>query len=493
MRELYKNSRKGILRSCIIAAMQLSIITSYADGIVDKKSGLHFNVNEDGTTATITFSVDCTNDDMYIDTQNGTFVNYTNLSGDIKIPSYVYDESGKGYMVTTIGPCAFANNNTIKTITFSKNITTVTGAAFYKATKLEEVFFNQGFTTTVPFDNYGGNFFLEATSLKRCVFPSSFVNVQGGYYFRNSGIEEFQWIPDEIEELGTTVRMIATAKSLKKCVLGANIRKISYNFFSSDESLKDLVLLAKDKTELPEVDIPAGQTFLYNTSTDITLHVMPGMASVVKRTSPWNKDNFTSVVEDAEDYIMDYPTPPFADDDEGYNNGNDDEDSNLPLLSICDTNYGTIGMDVSSEKECKVYVKRLDIEDSKDIYNIYLCNYNDTDTILKEWEGKDLPDDGAVNLGILTEPSILVINWTNTNQIETYMENTSLNRGSVRFENGTMILTGDYEGKKISIYALDGTIVYRNKLISNENNIYIGNNQVVIVSIDGESPFKVAL
>jgi hypothetical protein len=150
-------------------------------------------------------------------------------------------------------------------------------------------------------------------------------------------------------------------------------------------------------------------------------------------------------------------------------------------------------MDVSSEKECKVYVKRLDIEDSKDIYNIYLCNHNDTDTILKEWEGKDLPDDGAVNLGILTEPSILVINWTNTNQIETYMENTSLNRGSVRFENGTMILTGDYEGKKISIYALDGTIVYRNKLISNENNIYIGNNQVVIVSIDGESPFKVAL
>ena len=121
----------------------LAIITAYLpasayDFMVD---GLCYNINEDGSTVTVTY-------------QNNSSPRYTNLSGAVTIPSTV-TYSGTTYSVTSIGDYAFVDCSGLTSVTIPNSVTSIGRDAFYGCSGLTSVTIGNS-VTVIGWDAFYG-------------------------------------------------------------------------------------------------------------------------------------------------------------------------------------------------------------------------------------------------------------------------------------------------------------------------------------------------
>ena len=114
--------------SHVILVFALLIGTTFSASAFDFQDGdVVYLINDDGTTATVTYTVK----------QNKE--NYAGIT-EINIPSRATDTAtGKTYDVTTIGTYAFYSNNSITKITIPPSITKMETAAFGSLSKLKQI------------------------------------------------------------------------------------------------------------------------------------------------------------------------------------------------------------------------------------------------------------------------------------------------------------------------------------------------------------------
>ena len=95
-----------------------------------EEGGIYYNLNEDGTTVTVTFET----------------TNYNSYSGDVVIPNFVTHD-GTTYTVTAIGEYAFMQSPDLTGIVISDSVKTVGRLAFRNCTGLRRVTIGKSITT----------------------------------------------------------------------------------------------------------------------------------------------------------------------------------------------------------------------------------------------------------------------------------------------------------------------------------------------------------
>ena len=153
------NLYKSLLLT-LIAAMLPQMASAY-DFMVN---GLCYNYNSDGTSVSVTYE---------------NFFNYpavyTNLSGDITIPSSVYYDN-KTYSVTKIGDSAFRGCSGLTSVTIPNSVTKIGGAAFRGCTGITSVTIPNS-VTTIDVQAFDG-----CTGLTSVTIPKSVTEIGYGAF-----------------------------------------------------------------------------------------------------------------------------------------------------------------------------------------------------------------------------------------------------------------------------------------------------------------------
>ncbi|MBR0410354.1 MAG: leucine-rich repeat protein [Eubacterium sp.] len=190
-------------------------------------------------------------DYTYTLTEEGTAVikKYNGSDTVLHIPGTL-----DGYMVTTVGTGAFATNQSIKSVTFDKNITTIKPNAFrgcsgltsvqlpealeslgeesFTYTKIEEITIPKTFKTiegrtgeTSPFYN--------ASSLKKVIFEEGMEEIPAyicaGDYINNTMTVDTVVFPDTVTTIGSYA--FYYAKNLKEVTLPSSVKRIARTAF----------------------------------------------------------------------------------------------------------------------------------------------------------------------------------------------------------------------------------------------------------------------
>lgn len=112
------------LRSVLI--LVLTVVTAFPSGAYDfMENGLAYNINEDGISVQVTY-------------QRSTSSGYSNLTGDLVIPSSVY-HNGIKYPVTSIGDLAFFRCSGLTSVVIPNSVTKICFKAFMECTGLTSV------------------------------------------------------------------------------------------------------------------------------------------------------------------------------------------------------------------------------------------------------------------------------------------------------------------------------------------------------------------
>ena len=162
----------------------LAIITAYLpasayDFMVD---GLCYNINEDGSTVTVTY-------------QNNSSPRYTNLSGAVTIPSTV-TYSGTTYSVTSIGDYAFVDCSGLTSVTIPNSVTSIGREAFGDCSGLTSV------TIGNSVSSIGGNAFWGCTGLTSITLPSSLTTIGGAAFYNCRNMATIN-IPPSVTTIGS--------------------------------------------------------------------------------------------------------------------------------------------------------------------------------------------------------------------------------------------------------------------------------------------------
>lgn len=152
--------------------------------------------------------------------KNGLLKKYKGKDAEIVIPE----------IVTSISKNAFANNQTLRKVTFGKNVKKIGESAFESCPVLEEVSLNEGLT------HIGVCAFRFCNNLKNITLPHSVSSI-GGSSFRATAIESVK-IPDKVTELDNWT--FAECKQLKEVKMSQNIYRLYDIVFYKCEQLKEI-------------------------------------------------------------------------------------------------------------------------------------------------------------------------------------------------------------------------------------------------------------
>ena len=152
--------------------------------------------------------------------KNSLLKKYKGKDAEIVIPE----------IVTSISKNAFANNQTLRKVTFGKNVKKIGESAFEKCPMLEEVVLNEGLT------DIGICAFYSCNSLKRIDLPDSVTTI-GASAFRATAIESVK-IPDRVMELDTWT--FAECEQLKEVKMSRSIYRLYEFVFCGCEQLKEI-------------------------------------------------------------------------------------------------------------------------------------------------------------------------------------------------------------------------------------------------------------
>ena len=176
MKHLYKKLRTAAL---LIAAM----LAVHANAYDFKVGDLCYNINDDGTTASVTYEVD-------------QYPRYTLLSGDVVIPPTV-SYGGTTYAVTMIGDEAFAVCGSMKSVLIPNSVKSIGVSAFQQCYGLTKV--NIGSSV----ETIASSAFYYCTSLTDVNIPES-VKMIDEFAFNFTGLERVT-IPASVKTIGEWV------------------------------------------------------------------------------------------------------------------------------------------------------------------------------------------------------------------------------------------------------------------------------------------------
>lgn len=132
--------------------------------------------------------------------------------------------------ITSVGANAFMDNDTLVTITLSKNITAVQSYAFQNCTALTNVYFKNNVVTLIDNGAFSG-----CSSLTNIALEDTYINKVAHSTFMNcSSLEEIT-LPETV----TTIENYAFAQcdSLTKVVVPATVTEISDSAFYGSENV----------------------------------------------------------------------------------------------------------------------------------------------------------------------------------------------------------------------------------------------------------------
>lgn len=214
----------------------LLVGTVLSAGAFDFQDGdIVYLINEDGTTATVTYTV------------KNNKENYAGIT-EINIPSKATDPAtGKTYDVTTIGTYAFYSNNSITKITIPTSITKMETAAFGTLSKLKQIHISDlkrwceitfASATSNPF--YGGSkmLYLNGEVVTDLAIPAGVTEVMP-YAFYKCNIATLN--------VGNDVNIIRS-EAFKECpnlmtvTIGGNVKTLGNDVFSGCNKLASISL-----------------------------------------------------------------------------------------------------------------------------------------------------------------------------------------------------------------------------------------------------------
>jgi hypothetical protein len=366
--------------------------------------------------------------------------NYPNLPKDLVIPSTVSDGSNS-YTVSAIGNSAFIAVSQLETVSFPNTLKRIEYKPFYYTPKITEI-----------------------------VLPKSVQYIHKYLFDTTSPLLKFQWIPDEVSE--DCEFLLNRPQCLKLIVIGGAISKIQNNAVRGSVQSKTLTDLVWYSNTIPEYSKYDSNSFLESAS--VTLHVLPGMKAKFEADAAWSKVGFVQIVEDAEKYLQNEPET-----------GTDNTNENDITVTIRDTDTGYVTMSYDKNTECVLHVQRLASSQSDKIRGITITD--SSDNILSKYTSDNIPADGIINLGKLSQSEIVYVAWDTAVNVQTVYTSDDHDT-SIFSDNGNLMIQTTCTGKFLSVYAADGTTLLVNqKIKENYTLIPLKKDSIVIVCYDGKS------
>jgi formylglycine-generating enzyme required for sulfatase activity len=194
---------------------------------------------------------------VFVTSENSTGPRYTNLSGDLVIPSSItYQETS--YNVRGISNSAFMMCNDITSVTIPSSVTSIGAMAFNSCKGLKTVVLPDSLAYV------GANAFGECTSLETVMLPSKIKQNDGGMFYGCTGLTEITF-PSTLKSIGTsmfsdcvnltTVRLPEKLESIETAAFSGCSKLANIDFLSTLQSIGDYAF--KDCSSLTSVKLPA--------------------------------------------------------------------------------------------------------------------------------------------------------------------------------------------------------------------------------------------
>ncbi|MCR5484918.1 MAG: leucine-rich repeat protein, partial [Clostridiales bacterium] len=159
-------------------------------------------------------------------------VGYQGSEENLTIPSVLHSEkTGEDAPVVEIGECAFGYNNTLETLTFSRNLKTIGDEAFCGCGKLTSITFSEGLQTI------GVSAFAGCASLETVELPDSLLTLSAGAF---ENCDALRYV-----DTGNGVTTVSAAAfrgcdELKTVVFGRSVEAINKMAFAGCFKISDI-------------------------------------------------------------------------------------------------------------------------------------------------------------------------------------------------------------------------------------------------------------
>lgn len=162
---------------------------------------------------------------------DGYVVNYTNQEPNVSIPATYLDDNGNEQKVIGIGKEAFLNNNKIKSIELSENITEIQESAFIECHYLSEIKLNENLKTIGDFA------FKDCISLTKIVIPDTVESIGNSAF---EGCVKLNTVTLSDRMLYVSSSLFKNCISLTSVVFSKSLYKIFDSAFENCISLKNI-------------------------------------------------------------------------------------------------------------------------------------------------------------------------------------------------------------------------------------------------------------
>ena len=229
--------KKRILSIVLILCMVFMFlpITVYADEIY---GNFYYTVSDDKVTIT----------------------RYTGSETDVNIPSQIDSKP-----VVSIGPLAFSERPSLKSVTIPNGVTSIGESAFRSCRRLESITIPNGVTSI------GEGAFSECSSLKSITIPSSVTLIGGSTFYGCTSLERIA-IPSGVTSIGPAT--FYGCSQLKSIMLPDSVVSIGNDTFENCTSLTSITIpynvtsignyVFKNCTSLTSITIPYNVTSIGN-------------------------------------------------------------------------------------------------------------------------------------------------------------------------------------------------------------------------------------
>jgi hypothetical protein len=202
-----------------------------------------------------------------------------NLSGNVVIPSTVYDGNGKAYTVTAIGDKSFVNLSSITSISIPATVTSIGEWAFYKCTGLTEMDIPDSVTSL------GNEAFSQCSSLTTVVLSNSLTSIADFAFYQCDALATVE-IPNSVTSIGSSA--FSGCGSLASIIIPSSVTSIGGSAFSGCSALTEIT--SKSETP-PDVTL----TTFTSVPSSATLYVPATAVEAYSNASYWKNFNIEEI------------------------------------------------------------------------------------------------------------------------------------------------------------------------------------------------------
>lgn len=244
--------RSAWVRLVAIALWAMTLVTANAYDYIDS-SGIAYNINSDGSTASVTYKT----------------TSYNNYSGSVTIPATI-TTGGKSYSVTEVGDNAFRNCSSLQQVTLGDKVMAIGSRAFLGCSNLKSIIIVPSVTRIRDYA------FADCSQLRQVTINTfAPLKLGTGAFLRCTSLTTVEWLScNRLEGLGGMTELGTMAFSgcvaLEHMLLPGNLQQLGNSIFDGCTSMRSLTVMS---------DIPIavkGDPFSLSTS-QVTLYVPRGI------------------------------------------------------------------------------------------------------------------------------------------------------------------------------------------------------------------------